>query len=332
MKFVVESLFHSYHSLGVVGVGCALGLQANPNTQLQVIGWPQSEKGLVIEDDITEPFDYWLRISPGPVPINELRKLANKFIYLPCFESTLRTNWFPGEMFEKADIFACPSEFIKKYLPYDQLKLIWHHGIHPNKLVHKIIPNDNAPLKLLFVGKLDTRKYGDEFINLFAKNFGNNKDVELIVKCQPDYTIRASNYKNIHFISEVLDIPTLNTLYSNCDVLMLPSRGEAFGLTGIEAAASGLVVVATEWGGQLDYLPDCIKLGITYDLIDTPEDGPWLGQWANPHEESIISHIKFLINHRGPLQKAIDQQYTVTEKWSWEATTRNFLNQLKEYA
>jgi len=278
------------------------------------------------------PASHWIKISPGPVEINDINLQANNFIYMPCFESTQMTNWFPKDVFEEADMFACPSKFVADHIYHDQPKLIWNHGVDPESIIHRTEANMNRPLRILFAGTLDTRKYGDEFIDIFAKVFGNNKDVQLVVKCQPDYDIKINNYSNVTFIKKILDIPTLNVLYSNCDVLMLPSRGEAFGLTGLEAAASGLVVVATGWGGQLDYLSDCIKLEITYDLVDTPEDGPWLGKWANPHEESIVNHINFLIHNRKLLQKALENQQRVTEKWSWEATTRNFLNQLNEIA
>ena len=327
MKFVVESLFHSYHSLGVVGVGCAQGLRAQPNVEVQEIRWPMSETTHPVST-CEGPYDYWLKISPGPVKIESLKNVAKQFIYLPCFESTEMTNWFPKDNFEESDIFACSSTWVQRHLPHDKPKLIWHHGINPEEIVHKTEANMDKPLKILFAGKLDTRKYGDEFINLFANTFGNNEKIQLIVKCQPDYDIKVKSYKNIKFINEVLEKRALNELYSECDVFMMPSRGEAFGMMGLEAAASGLPIITVDWGGQSDYIEDCVNIKVGYKLVDTPKDGPWLGQWAEPNEQSIIMAITAIDENRSLLKNALTQQDDIVRSWSWKATTKRFLNQL----
>ena len=49
--------------------------------------------------------------------------------------------------------------------------------------------------------------------------------------------------------------PQLAELYANADVLALPSRNETFGLTILEALASGIPVVAVKQGGPATLLP-----------------------------------------------------------------------------
>ena len=338
MKFAVESLFDAYRSLGVVGVNCVKGLRMQPDvSSVLEVPWPQSDMNEVVDRFSEEagPFDYWLKISPGPVPHHQLKTVANRFIYMPCFESTQMTMWFPDDVFQDSDIFACPSHFVKNYLQFNQPKVIWNHGVDPFNVVLKIESNLNKPLRILFAGTLDTRKYGDEFIELFVQAYGHNKDIELVVKCQPDYNIKIKNYDNIKFIQQILDKHALNELYSNCDVFMMPSRGEAFGMMGLDAAAAGLPIITTDWGGQRDYIGDCIWSRVDYKLIDTPDDGPWRGQWAQPDNDSIINCINEIIDDRSVLQRGIDNQQNIITKWSWQVTTRRFLNQLnqlKEYA
>jgi glycosyltransferase involved in cell wall biosynthesis len=49
----------------------------------------------------------------------------------------------------------------------------------------------------------------------------------------------------------------VNEMMSKMDIVIIPSRDEAFGLSGIEALASGAYVVAFAVGGLKEVLSDC---------------------------------------------------------------------------
>lgn len=77
----------------------------------------------------------------------------------------------------------------------------------------------------------------------------------------------------VRFIGMVQDIAGF---YSALDILVAPSRGEAFSLTLLEAASAGLAIVASDVGGNAEAIPDgdC-------GLIVPNEDHPALGEaWA----------------------------------------------------
>ena len=67
--------------------------------------------------------------------------------------------------------------------------------------------------------------------------------------------------QNVHFLGEVKDMPTF---YSACDVICVPSRGEPFGRTVIEAFAQQRPVLATRTGGIVESITD----GVTGLLVD----------------------------------------------------------------
>jgi alpha-1,6-mannosyltransferase len=66
--------------------------------------------------------------------------------------------------------------------------------------------------------------------------------------------------------------PQLAELYANADVLALPSRNETFGLTILEALASGIPVVAVNQGGPSTLLPTHVgALAIPGEAADFAE-------------------------------------------------------------
>jgi len=320
MKFVIESMFHQYSSLGILGIETSKALEGLGNSVVK-IPWPE------YQTESLANVDYWVKIAIGPSKVDYIKKTSKKFLFMPIFESTEMTKWFPRQLFDSADMFVCPSKFVLDHLKYPQPKLIWNHGVVPHKF-KKQKTNFDEPLRLLMVATLDTRKFGDEFLELFYNRFRNNKDIELLVKCQPDYKIKIKNCDNIKFMPTILAKDGLYTLYSICDALIMPSRGEAFGLPALEAASVGLPLIISNWGGQLDYIDDCVALKINGKLVDTPKDGPWEGQWFDPDKDEIESHILTFISDRSWLEAGRANRDHVINKWSWKEVTKQFYEKL----
>ncbi|MGB5281389.1 MAG: HAD family hydrolase, partial [Arenicellales bacterium] len=93
-------------------------------------------------------------------------------------------------------------------------------------------------------------------------------------------------------------------------VFVNPALTEPFGLTLIEAAASGLPIVATEDGGPRDILSNCNN-GLLIDPLDT---------------DQIASSILSLLNDWEGWQKlSTNGLRGVREHYSWEAHAKNYI-------
>ena len=70
------------------------------------------------------------------------------------------------------------------------------------------------------------------------------------------------------------------------DACVLPSRGEGFGLCGLEAMATGFPTIATNWSGPVEYLDPSDSFPLAYRLVDAGGTESnmmrYSGQWAEP--------------------------------------------------
>nr|VFJ62746.1 MAG: sucrose-phosphate synthase [Candidatus Kentron sp. FW] len=97
-------------------------------------------------------------------------------------------------------------------------------------------------------------------------------------------------------------------------VFVNPALTEPFGLTLIEAAASGLPIVATEDGGPMDIIGNC-KNGFLIDPLDT---------------NVITSAIHKVLSEKENWQELADNGLKgVQTYYSWQAHAENYLEQLK---
>ncbi|EDQ89020.1 uncharacterized protein MONBRDRAFT_25815 [Monosiga brevicollis MX1] len=78
-------------------------------------------------------------------------------------------------------------------------------------------------------------------------------------------------------------------LYRAADVFVLPSHGEGFGRPHVEAMASGLPVMATNWSGPTAYMTRDNGYPIPIEGLVPLPDGPFRGrhQWAMPNVTAL---------------------------------------------
>lgn len=132
---------------------------------------------------------------------------------------------------------------------------------------------------ILFVGALTKwhRYKGlDVLLQAFKNLLGQKKKIALIVvgdgELKPHYTAISNELgldRNVMFVGDI-DDETLPQYYSASDVLVLPSKdmSEGFGLTLLEANATGKPVIASNVGG----IPSVVRNG--YNGILVPPNNP----------------------------------------------------------
>jgi glycosyltransferase involved in cell wall biosynthesis/tetratricopeptide (TPR) repeat protein len=161
--------------------------------------------------------------------------------------------------------------------------------------------------KFLFVGGTIYRKGIDVLLDGYSRAFTDRDDVCLVIKDMggdsfyKGQTAKAmiEEYRSkpgapeIEYLEHALDDAEMAGLYTACDCLVHPYRGEGFGLPIAEAMACGLPVVVTGHGAALDfcssesaYLIPAVEIRSAERRIGdiATVDHPWL---AEPDREEL---------------------------------------------
>ncbi len=119
-------------------------------------------------------------------------------------------------------------------------------------------------------------------------------------------------YPKHHTAQQVAQLYRLAT--ASGGVFVNPALTEPFGLTLIEAAASGLPIVATEDGGPSDIIGNC-ENGVLINPLDT--------------EQIATAVLQVLSNWEDWQQRSVNGLKGVREHYSWPAHARRYLNVIR---
>ena len=140
-------------------------------------------------------------------------------------------------------------------------------------------PGDARPFRLLHVFNMASsmaRKNPCAAIQAFRRAFGDDPDVELIIKCTHAQSYPAGlraiedaigPARNIRLLDRLMSGSEIDALYSDADGLVSLHRSEGFGLTIAEAMLKGIPVIATNWSGNVDFLDGRSGLPVDYRLV-----------------------------------------------------------------
>lgn len=113
--------------------------------------------------------------------------------------------------------------------------------------------------------------------------------------------------------------------------LLAPTHAEGFFIPGVNAAATGLPVLATNWSAHTEFLNLGKWIKFDYELVDVHEsrlDSNIFmkgAQWANPIEKDVKFRMrKFYQDSEMPKKWAKELQVSIREKYSFSAIKEHY--------
>jgi len=131
---------------------------------------------------------------------------------------------------------------------------------------------------------------------------------------------------------EMMDAAELAELVHACDCYVSPHRSEGFGMTVAEAMALGVPVIATDYGGTVDFVTEETGFPLRYQLIELERDyGPYASGaiWADPS----LDHLRELLwgvagDRREAAARARRARAHIVENYSAAAIGRRIADRL----
>jgi glycosyltransferase involved in cell wall biosynthesis len=196
----------------------------------------------------------------------------------------------------------------------------------------------HRPFTFGTMGMLSLRKGTDVLIDAFERAFPNGEDVRLICKTSGRYyPFMHPDKRIIPIVGPVTHQEMMDDFMSEIDCFVFPTRGEGFGLTPLEAMATGVPAIVTNWSGPVEYMNNDVGWTLDYtmdkatDFTDKvyKED---CGEWAIPSVDHLVQLMRDAYNNEELTKKKGNAaaEY-VRKKWLWSQQVHLFEKALDKY-
>ena len=199
----------------------------------------------------------------------------------------------------------------------------------------RTLPTEKT-LRFLFVGGAIPRKGADLLLEAYRRAFSRADDVCLVVKGMGTETFYgnqslAARFQaaandptgpEVLYLEEDLSDSQLAALYRACDCVVLPYRGEGFGLAPLEGMACGLPAIVTAGGATEDYVDDTTALRVPSRRVSvgrveqyTCVGEPWV---LEPDLDALVDASRWVREHPEETRARGASAAASAAGWSWE--------------
>ncbi len=282
-----------------------LGYEVNPN---------DSTADVEIWFDQPQHWDF----TPGTYKIG----------YHPWESTLLKSGWV--EIMNQCDEIWTPSALIGEWYQSAGVSVpvyVYEHGVSPDWTPKK--RQVDGTFKFLHVGAEAARKGAKEAMQALRLGFPRNVDVELNMKIiSKGWNI--ATLPRINIINEMYSLEQLIQLFHDNHAFVYPSWGEGFGLTPLQAMATGMpTITVPRWAPYRDFLDDDLKIGSKVWKTPWPQLHP--GNMIKPSLDDTIDAMRYAFDNYDAVQaKSLAAVDEIMAYYDWDRLTGEAFGNLEE--
>lgn len=198
------------------------------------------------------------------------------------------------------------------------------------KPVERDLPVDSGrPFTFIHYNSFNIRKGFFEVLKAFSEEFKDTEPVQLILKTTFDSTpvpILKSVYPNIEVVTGKLTEAELFKLLARADCMVYPSRGEGFGITPLEAMATGMPAIVPNAHGISEYFNADYMLEVKADErcpgLYNRFKGQDVGEMVVCDVDDLKRQMRYAYNHQAEMRELGQKAQEYVKKWTYRQTGR----------
>lgn len=243
-----------------------------------------------------------------------------RIIYVP-WESTEFPDGWIGALNEVDEVWT-PSRIVSEWMINAGVQTpisIYEHGVEALWRPRRRLVG-SGQTRFLHTGTESIRKGGDLVVSSFYELF-SDKSAHLTLKMMIDNFSLIDN-EQLSVLRTEMPIERLVDLYHSCHALIYPSWGEGFGLTPLQALATGMPVLITKgWAPYEDLVPE--RFLINSSLVESPWQGVHPGKMFKPDVDDLKDKWMDLFNNYSSYSKqAFNLSSTISARYDWDSLTK----------
>jgi len=186
----------------------------------------------------------------------------------------------------------------------------------------------------------NVRKGFLELFKAFTEEFTQDEKVKLVLKTTSNnipsaMPINPRQYKNIEVITGKMNNSEMRELLNNSDCFVFPSRGEGFGLTPLEAMATGLPVIVPNAHGISEYFNSQYMYSVkvegevpaTYSAYKNQD----VGHMVKCSVKDLRKQMRYVFEHQREARSKGKMASEYVKRYTWTKTAERLNKLLMEY-
>jgi len=263
-----------------------------------------------------------------------------RLIYTMFESDKIPDDW--PEYLKAADQVIVPSKWCRdvfKKAGIDATVVPLGYNDDAFKYIDRKVPvEEGEPFTFIHYDSFNIRKGFSQVLEAFTAEFKENEPVRMILKTVHEKSpipIMPSQYPNIEVVRHRMSEDDLLALLGRANCMVYPSLGEGFGITPLEAMATGLPAIVPNAHGISEYFDPEYMLEVEIEEM-VPAlyhrfKGQNVGRMTVPSVKHLREQMRYAFNHQRDMKALGKKASEYVKSYTYKKTAANLAEILQSW-